>query len=515
VRKFTRLVVALVLAAIGATVVVLIAANLYVQSQQTQVRIQQELSHRLGATLRVQRISVTPWGGLQLSGISIPQIPGTVAGDFLHAKSFRLRVRFFSLFSRRLVINEVSLIGPTVVWPQNAEGKWRLPFLKEGTPATAMAENLPEPSPPAQIAANESSAAPLPATAPTIPEAPREKTTGDFAPEVRKVNVTGGNFRFLDRAGEMVATFERVNFRSSVRNALSLHGNARVTKISLRDRFFLEQLQSPLRYDPGALDLSNISAHAGGGDVNGRFTLQTEAKDSPFSLSVRFRNVQADQLIVEAGGPSGILQGKLEGNLEAAGKTADANALSGAGEILLRDGQLRQYSLLVALGQILQIEELTQLHLEHAQAKYHISPGLVTIDELVLRSPNIRLTATGTVGFNGKLRLDSQLAINEKVRGQLFKPIRTNFQPTKEPGYSGVDFEVSGTLEHPKTNLMERVVGRDLKDIVGGLFGRKKSDRPKKKKPAGAEVAPADAESPEPSTSPSVLPIETASPPPP
>src|SRR5438046_10723845 len=88
--------------------------------------------------------------------------------------------------------------------------------------------------------------------------------------------------------------------------------------------------------------------------------------------------------------------------------------------MFLRDGRVQQYSLLVAIGQILQIEELTELRLEQAQAKYHVSPGLVTIDELILRSPNVRLSASGTITFDGKLKLDSQLAINEKIRGQLF-----------------------------------------------------------------------------------------------
>jgi len=63
------------------------------------------------------------------------------------------------------------------------------------------------------------------------------------------------------------------------------------------------------------------------------------------------------------------------------------------------------------------------------------------------------------VSFRGKLHLSSRLAINEKIRAQLYKPIRANFQPTEEPGYSAVDFEVTGTVERPKTNLLEKVVG--------------------------------------------------------
>jgi hypothetical protein len=123
-----------------------------------------------------------------------------------------------------------------------------------------------------------------------------------------------------------------------------------------------------------------------------------------------------------------------------------------------------------------------------------VNPGLVTIDELILRSPNIRLTASGTVAFNGRLKLDSQLAINEKIRGQLFKAIRQNFQPINEPGYSAIDFQVGGTIDRPSTNLMDRLVGRDLSSMINSFFGGGKKERAKKKKKKMEEAAPATAE---------------------
>src|SRR5947209_9307033 len=112
--------------ALGA--VLLIGVNLYVQSQGAQAKIQQELSRSLGVPLEIRSMSVTPWGGLELSGITIPQTSSEVGPKhFLEAKTFRLRVHFLSLFSQRLVIKEVSLINPRVVWPQDVQGKWRLP----------------------------------------------------------------------------------------------------------------------------------------------------------------------------------------------------------------------------------------------------------------------------------------------------------------------------------------------------------------------------------------------------
>ena len=116
---------------VGVAVLILIGVNMYVQSQGTQARIQQELSQRLGTTLRIRRISVTPWWGLKLSGITIPQSQPGVSPDFLTAKTFRLRIKFGSLFSERLVIKEISLINPEVVWAQNADGKWRVPSMPQ------------------------------------------------------------------------------------------------------------------------------------------------------------------------------------------------------------------------------------------------------------------------------------------------------------------------------------------------------------------------------------------------
>jgi len=440
-----------------------VGLNLYVQSQGTQARIQQELSQRIGAPLQIRSISATPWGGLTLSGIRIGRAAPGNANDFLDAKSFHLHVRLVSLLSKSLVISKVALFDPTVVWPQDPDGRWRLPEAS--------------PTPPRQA----------PAAPPGAVKPP--KVRAHLVPEVRRVKLTGGNFKFLDRSGKLTAAFSGVSFHAGVQSPLALNGSAKITKASLRDRFFVDELRSPLHYDASALELPKISARIGHGDITARFSIQPEKPDSPFNVGVEFRNVQADQIVSEAGGPKGMLQGKLDGKLQAAGKTADPNALIGSGEIVLRDGQLQQYSLLVALGQVLQIEELTQLHLQQAEAKYHLTPGLVTVDELVLQSPNMRLSAVGTITFDGKLQLDAQLAVNDNVRAKLFKPIRDNFRPIAEPGYSALAFQVGGTIDRPRSNLVERMVGRDLKDLVSELFGGKKS----KKKPS-TEPSPAVAE---------------------
>jgi type II secretion system protein N len=524
VKKLRRAGIMCLGAVLALGAVFLLGVNLYVQSQGTQARIQRELSQRLSTGLQIRSMSVTPWGGLELSGITILQTSPVGPRHFLEAQTFRLRVRLLSLFSRRLVIKEVSLINPHIVWPQDAEGKWKLPSaeearLREG--ASSQAANVPHPEAGSDLI--QTYAAPAVAAAPAELASSRHASGNveppaagprlAVAPEVRRVSVKGGDFTFLDHAGHLLASFVGVDFRTSIRSAQALHGETKVARISLRNRFFMEQLRSPLRYEPDVLELSKISARAAGGEVHGYFAMQPEAEDSPFTTSVKFRNVQADQIVENAGGPKGMVNGKLEGNFQASGKTAHPGALMGSGEIFLRDGRVQQYSLLVLLGQILQIDELKQLDLQQAEAKYHVSSGMVTIDELILRSPNVRLTASGTVAFNGRLNLDSQLAISDRVRGQLFRAIRENFQPINEPGYSAIDFQVRGTIDRPSTNLMDRLVGRDLSSMLNSLLGGKRSRPKKKKKPLeeATPAAPASSVSPE-EVAPQALPESTSTP---
>src|SRR3954470_7164720 len=228
---------------VGVALLILLGVNMYVQSRGTQARIQQELSQRLGATLRIQRISVTPWWGLKLTGITIPQSQPGVSPDFLTAKAFRLRIRFSSLFGGHLVIKEISLVNPEVVWAQNAEGKWRLPTMP---PPPAPPPTMKATAPATTMSASQSSVSPPPLeekivaqNAVSVSPPAAEHKAAAFTPEVERVNVIRARFRFLDQNLKGVATFEDVDFRSSFRTATDLHGNIAIAKTSLRDRFFL------------------------------------------------------------------------------------------------------------------------------------------------------------------------------------------------------------------------------------------------------------------------------------
>jgi type II secretion system protein N len=474
--RLRRIIGWLLLVVVAIFLVSLLGANLYVQSQATQERIQQELSQRLKMPLQIQRISVTPWGGLKLSGITIPQSNNIHDPPFLQAQDFQLRVRLGSIFWRPLVIKDVALIAPTVIWPQNESGEWRVPMAERPSETQTQTEEEPTVSTPENLPENTPVQKESKQTKPVVVE------STPAGPQIKKIRLSDGRFHFLDHQKRNIALFDGVQFSSSMRDVDSIRGQVRVDKIVLRDRVFLSALRSPIRYDPSEIELSGITAQIAKGQLTGDFSMEPQAEDSPFTVHASFRRVQTDELVAEAGGSRDMIRGVLEGTFDATGKTADPDALTGSGTILLQNGHVQQFAVLAALGQLLQIEELMQLDLEQAEAKYRLAGNTVLVDELLLRSPNLRLTATGSISLRGKLALDSVLAINEKIRSQLFRGIRENFVPTSEPGEYALQFHVGGTVDKPKTDLMERAVGGDLKDLGGvidALLGHGKSKKKK------------------------------------
>ena len=92
-KKLRRVPLIAIGAVIALAAILLTGVNLYVQSQGTHAKIQQELSRRLGTTLGIRSMSVTPWGGLELSGITIAQTSPVGPRHFLEAKSLASRRR--------------------------------------------------------------------------------------------------------------------------------------------------------------------------------------------------------------------------------------------------------------------------------------------------------------------------------------------------------------------------------------------------------------------------------------
>jgi len=231
--------------------------------------------------------------------------------------------------------------------------------------------------------------------------------------------------------------------------------------------------------------------------MEGGFALKPREEKSPFRTDIRFEKIDLNRLITEAGGPPDQAGGNFAGSLNLAGNAGNPGSISGAGRIDLFNGEIAQYQLLQELGKLLRIEELTRPRLDQAFAAFHVHEGQVLIDQLLLQSTNLRITAHGSIGFDGRIDLDAHLLINAKISAQLPDFIRDSFSPDATPGARFLDFKVGGKIDKPTTSLsdflgnvgkqLEKKVGKWGVDLLRNILGSKKlngDDSPATQAPA-------------------------------
>ena len=461
-QKFAKyILIATGVLALGAVASVL-SANLYIESRDSQARIERKLSRVLHVPVKVTATSFSILSGLQVKGVTVQQGEQELTGNFFEAASFSAGLEYWPLLSRKLVIKQISVIQPQLAWYQTSKGKWRAPTVPEQHPSAA--------KPPEEN---------------KTPEPDRKAPGGKpFEVTVSKLAVSDGTVRLYDHNQHSLFTFLGVNAEGILPSATEIHGKAESATASIRDAVNFQNLRTEFSYGNKSFSLQPLLAKVAGGDFQGDFKMDTADPNNPISLKAEFQNADANRLAVDAGGVEGQITGQLSGKLELTAKTHKLKDFKGSGSLTLAHGRMQQYDFFQMLGQALQIEELTQLNLQQAELNYHFDDGKIFVDQLLLESPNLKVTASGTLRMDGKMNLAARLSINPIISRQLPGFISENFHPMEGNDLRYIDFDVTGSIDKPKTNLLELALGKKIEKQMGGLlnslFGGKKKKESKK-----------------------------------
>ena len=449
-----------ILLALGALLVLvgfgLFCVNLYIQSPRAQEQIQGQLSRALRMPLKITNTSLSPWSGLRIKGITIPNGDTT----FLEAGSFAADYRVLPLLAGKLSISEMSIDRPKVVWKQDAEGKWKLPALEKKS-VTVDGNPAPE------------------------PDKAEPKSDGGFTVVIGRFVVKSGSVDLVDKDGKHTATFTDVNMTYTALTEANVEGTAVIGRAVWADTLVLENVRTPFKYAAGELTLPELTATLAGGPVRGSYRAQPEAPKSPFETAFTFEQVNLDRLAVQWGLKPGQVGGVANGKLALRGDMRRAERAEGGGQFQLRDGQFKQLEFFQTIGQVLDIHELSDLRLKDAHGDFRVGGEKVTFDQLTLAAANLQLRAKGTVRFDQKVALEAQLSVDEKIVQQLRGLVPDSFG-TADNGLRTIDFNITGTTEKLRTNLMDRLINgqnivQQFGKFVGGLVSDNKEDDKKKK----------------------------------
>jgi hypothetical protein len=461
-------------------VALLVGLNLYIQSPGAQARIQEELSKALRLPLKITNTSVSPWSDLRITGISIPD----GEANFLEATSFSARYRLLPLLQGKLVISEMQVQSPKVIWIQNAEGKWKLPSPEKA--AAISREEGPSSATPAPAPASKE-------VAKTAKEDKHPAKKKDFVVQVDRFDIKDGTFELLDKDRNPAATFQGVTMTYTKLSAEHVEGTAMIAKAVWADGYTLENISTPFSYMSADQELwfSDVSATLAGGSLRGNYRSRLEGDHTRFICKLSVDRINLEPLIVQGGGEVGQASGEMRGKFEMRGDTERMDKAEGQGTLELRNARFRQFTLLQDLGRIFEIREFADFYISEGQTEFRVSGEKITLDQVTLLAPSLEIGAKGTVRLDKnekkerKLALEARLSVDKSVISRLPIDISKSFA-TDERGRLAIDFKVSGTLDRPKTDLDEKLKNQTINSQYNSLFGnifdpKKESDNARKR----------------------------------
>ncbi len=431
---------------IGATIIlvvpvlILLCINVYLQSSGVQERIRNAAADAIGADIQIQSTTYTPWEGLVLKGISIPDST-TPDSNALEAAALRIRFSLGPLFQKRFVVTECALFEPRLIIRQMDNGNWIVPLMPRVKPAPTE-EISPEPS---------------------------SARGASFAAELQRLRLGSGEIAFIDARKRTVLLLERTDIDATLTPEMTAEGRIAISRMKLGNSLQLRRIESPFTWDGSALDVPKIQGQLAGGELTGRYHIRTGTAPA-FALTAELKNILLRKLADEAGIEPGKTDGKLQGTLTIQGDPRQTEGLSGNGRLELIEAKLKPVEFLSRLGELFQIDELQLLKLGDAWINLTIGNGQVNVDELFLQSENLIIRGKGPVHFNGKLNLEAKLLINQKLHNQLKSLLGKNFVESEDPEYRELPFTVKGTVARPKTDILKKLTNISLDGDVGGFL---------------------------------------------
>jgi hypothetical protein len=425
---------------LAAAAIVLLCINLYLQSDGVQQRIRDAAARSLGAEVKIRSAVYTPWSGFVLRGISVPD---STNANLNIAEAAALRVRFAlaPLLNRRFVITECTLFGPKLIVRQLENGDWLIPM----RPArTQVPDALSEPS------------------LSTTKEA-------SFKAELQHFRLRSGNIVFLNAKNRAIVTLDRTDISGQIALDRSAAGIFEIGKADLFNSLKPRKIGGPFAWDGRVLDLPDIQGSLAGGKLIGKYRVESSEQPS-FVLALQLTGVLLRKLVEEAQLEPGKTEGILQGSVNLGGDPRNSDSITGTGHFELVSAKLKPVNFLTKLGELLQIDELQLLKLSDARVDVTVRDERVQVDDIILKSDNLILRGKGPVRFNGRMNLDAQLLFNLKLQRQLRGVLGKNLVDSEDPEYRQIPFTVTGRIDNPKTDLLDKLIGAKVGQDVGGML---------------------------------------------
>jgi len=467
VGRLPKVLIGVAASLLAVVVLLIIAANLWLQSSEVQARLRQAVLEATGLPVKVQTTYFTPWGGVSLRGIQIVDSRSD-SSDFLHIDGIQLRIKILPLLRKSLVVQEVVLREPRLTWQQTEDGIWEVPRERNAPAEAEAAASPPQPSAPANPEIPELTLDEAPQT--TTAKAPEAASGSSFQVAVERLRTENGSLAILNRSGDRIVELRGLDLDSDV-TGMDVAGTLTAEELHLGQNLSVEGIEGAYSLADNVLTFQPLTGKLAGGKATAVVRLLPAIPDIPFKATLTISDASIRELLQDASLPAEDSAGTVSGDFELRGEALNDKTFKGLGSLRADDARFEPIKFLAQLGELLRVDELQLLELHDADASFSIADQKILVDSVNLRTENILIRAAGPVSFKGDLDLDGLMVVNEKLQNDLRGLLGSNFEASEEfPGSKQLEFAVGGTVSRPTTDLIEKITGFRIRGEMGGLL---------------------------------------------
>jgi hypothetical protein len=434
------------------------ALKLTLQSDDTQARIRKSLSSALGMDVQFEKLRTSLFGKVRLSGLKA----SNAHGASLSAREVHVQPRLFSLLQASLVLSEVRIDEARLTWVERA------PQASQEDPASGTKTSQETRSGMASFL--------------------KELLHDKEHPSIRRLVLNRGNLDWIDAGGHTLIQAESVQLDLNTDSTGRGSGRISIARGAVVELLSFRSLQSPIELNEGVITLPALSATSGDGQIEASLALQTRKQGTPMRLNAMLKEINLATMTEEL--PSVRFSGIANGNLEIEGLATQSSSIHGKAELRIENGFFKGLGVLQLIGQIFQINELSNLKVKSAVARMTIADRSVRIDELSIQSDDMSFLAPGVMGFDRQLSLNARLSLPERMlSGKNMQPFNSRFSPVDAEGNRSIDFAITGSIDKPRTNLLEKITGEGVGNVLQHLIGNFLKPRQPEPKPEATPAA--------------------------
>ena len=399
-------------------------AHYYLNSPRMGEKIRKIVSERFFTRLEFDHAQINLLSGLKVKEAKLfsREEPARELGSLKHVV---LEYAPLSLLKNTIEVKTVRINSPTITFEQSKEGRWTLPQ----DPTAAKSEMMFK--------------------------------TGIFRFNILLDNLALENGRILVQDSKQLTLIEaqgvdingQLKFIASKNDA---QGDITIKTLLLGPYFQLTQLKSSFDFADSVLKLPKLSGSVHGGNCHGTAQINTGIGGPNFLIDLVMDNVNLSSLLKASQGNAEFIQGQLKLNTQITGDLNEPLLMQGTGTIEVGQAKLTGIVALDKLGLMLNLPQLRYTQFDSIRGSFKVAEQKTTFYELEAKSPDLTLTATGSMGFDRSLDFDVLLILSPELAAQIPPSAEAKFGK-RENGARTVTFKISGTFDDPQSNLSEKL----------------------------------------------------------